>query len=185
MSKSSHRHSKSDPKLTRLVFYHLNYRSMVGWVWNDQQSNLLHGQWITRYLSRRRDSNPRCTYVSWLQIKPNRPLWDFGKCGSGGIRTPWVSYVPNLQSGAHPPSEQHSHLILDANHSMDFVSRWPFTACVGADGIEPPRRCFTDTTSTLTILPKTEWHVWFKVKVWLFKLLKPFFRRPNRTRTCT
>lgn len=28
--------------------------------------------------------------------------------GSGGIRTPCVSYVPDLQSGAHPPSEQHS-----------------------------------------------------------------------------
>lgn len=26
---SSHRHSKSDPKLTRLVFYHLNYRSVL------------------------------------------------------------------------------------------------------------------------------------------------------------
>lgn len=37
---------------------------------------------------------------------------------------------------------------------------------------------------TLTILPKTEWHVFFKVKVWLFNLLKPFFCCRNRNRTC-
>ena len=32
--------------------------------------------------------------------------------GGGGIRTPCVSYVPDLQSSAHPPSEQLPHTIL-------------------------------------------------------------------------
>lgn len=36
--------------------------------------------------------------------------------GSGRIRTYSVSlYVPDLQSGAHPPSEQHSHIYFNVH----------------------------------------------------------------------
>ena len=45
-----------------------------------------------------------------LCFNPQIILWKWlVYCGGGGIRTPCVSYVPDLQSSAHPPSEQLPH----------------------------------------------------------------------------
>lgn len=50
-------------------------------------------------------------------------------CGRGRIRTCCVSYVPDLQSGAHPPSEQLSHYLV---WIARFERALAITACSGS-----------------------------------------------------
>lgn len=57
---------------------------------------------------------------------PNFTWRDFGLRGRGGIRTHCVSHVSDLQSDAHPPSEQPSQICLTTlNFRLDSNQRAP------------------------------------------------------------
>jgi len=74
-----------------------------------------------------------------------------------------------LQTPCFEPLAYLPITVYNVYHSMDFVSRRPFTACVGPEGIEPTRInaiLQTDELTTCSITPnRTEKYIGFKLKV--------------------
>lgn len=110
-----------DTRIFSPLLYHLSYQ--CNWRFYGIPTTVL-AEWFSQHQVYDSDFNGN-RYATPPDL---RPPGFFQNGGRGGIRTHWVSYVSDLQSDAHPPSEQPSQIYLTTlNFRLDSNQRTPLS----------------------------------------------------------